>query len=247
MSKKRSFFLKGFNPEEVDKKYGLCIISNIEKETVILENKTNITEILEKSEENSVSFLDEKNDKCLITMLDWISKDSFPQKTDKLCFWCKHSFSTKPIGCPIKFVNNRIEKSYVSHITKDKYFMKENVTKQKLLKVLNIDSEIITIKPIETEYYLTDGIFCSFNCIIAFIHDHHHDQLYNESKVLTFNMYKDILHKSSSKINSAPHWRLLKSFGGSLSIEEFRKCFNLYEYEECSFHMKTLSKIFKEK
>jgi hypothetical protein len=247
MSKKRCFFLKGFSHEEIDKKYGLSIISNIEKEANVNENKTDITDILDKSEEVCVSFVDEKNDKCLITMLDWINKDKFPLKTDKLCFWCKHSFQTKPIGCPIKFINNRIEKSYISHITKDKYFMKENLTKNKLLHVLGIKQEYIEIKPIETEYYLTDGIFCSFNCIIAFIDENSHDFLYNESKMLTFNMYKDTLNKETKKIKPAPHWRLLKSFGGSLSIEEFRNCFNLYEYEECSFHMKTLSKIFKEK
>ena len=116
MSKKRCFFLKGFIPEEVDKKYGLYIVSNIEKENIVLQNKTNIFDVLEKNEEMPISFLDEKNDKCLVTMLDWLNKECFPIKTDKLCFWCKHSFISKPLGCPIKFINNRIEKSYVSLI-----------------------------------------------------------------------------------------------------------------------------------
>ena len=105
----------------------------------------------------------------------------------------------------------------------------------------------IDIKPIETEYYLTDGIFCSFNCLIAYIYDNSHDAFYSESKMLTYNMYKDIVGKETKKIKAAPHWRLLKEYGGPFSIIDFRKSFNVSEYEECSFHMKTLSKIFKEK
>jgi len=246
MSKKRTFFLKGFNVQETEEKYGLCIISNIENESIIPANKTNIFDVLEKVDEVPVSFVDEKNDKCLITMLDWIHKEKFPLKTNVLCFWCKHSFNSKPLGCPIKYMNHRIEKSYISNITKDKYYMKENVTKKKLETVLNTPSSM-EIKAIETEHYVTDGIFCSFNCIIAFVNDHSYDTFYRESKFLTYTMYKEMIGKDVKKIKASPHWRLLKSFGGPLSIEEYRKTFNLFEYEECSFHMKTLSKIFKEK
>ena len=249
MSKKRTFFLKGFSTEEIDKKYGLSVISNIDKD-VVPSNKTNISDVIDKNEEKPVSFIDEKNDKCLITMLDVINKEQFPSQTDILCFWCKHSFTTKPLGCPIKFINNRIEKAYVSQITKDKYFMKENVTLQKLSDITGkkiYNTSHTEIKTIEKEHYITDGIFCSFNCIIAFIVDHAHDSLYNESKMLTYTMYKQLIGKDVAKIKSAPHWRLLKAFGGQFSIEKFRETFNIFEYEECSFHMKTLSKIFKEK
>lgn len=247
MSKKRSFFLKEINTEEIDKKYGLCIISNIEKESITQDKKTDIFEVLDKNEEISISFVDDKNDKCLVTMLEWINKETYPVKTDKLCFWCKHTFTNRPLGCPIKYINDRVEKSYISHITKDKYFMKENITKNKLDQILALKKDIIDIKQIETEHYLTDGIFCSFNCIIAFICENAHDPFYSESKMLTYSMYKELIGKNAIKIKAAPHWRLLKSFGGPYTIEEFRKVFNIFEYEECSFHMKTLSKIFKEK
>jgi hypothetical protein len=246
MSKKRCFFLKGFLHEEVDKKYGLCIISNIDKE-ISQEKKTDISDILEKKEDSVVSFIDDKNDKCLVTMIDWLNIP-MPVKTDISCFWCRHPFHTKPLGCPIKFINNRIEKSYVSQITKDKYFMKENITKTKLQKIMtNPMTDSIQVKLSESEYYLTDGVFCSFNCIIAFIEDNSHDFFYKESKSLTYSMYRECINKNITKIKKAPHWRLLKTFGGPLSIDLFRESFNMIEYEECSFHMKTLSKIFKEK
>ena len=124
--------------------------------------------------------------------------------------------------------------------------MKENLTKNKLEQVLS-NKLSVDVKPIETEHYITDGIFCSFNCVIAFINDNSKDPFYNESKMLTYTMYKEIMGKNVSKIKASPHWRLLKAFGGPLLIEDYRKTFNLFEYEECSFHMKTLSKIFKEK
>ena len=62
MSKKRTFFLKGFSTEEIDKKYGLSVISNIDKD-VVPSNKTNISDVIDKNEEKPVSFIDEKNDK----------------------------------------------------------------------------------------------------------------------------------------------------------------------------------------
>lgn len=247
MSKKRNFFLKGFNIQETEKKFGLFIVSNIEKENIIPKNKTDIFDLIEKNEDVPISFLDEKNDKCLVTMLDWINNDIYPSSTSILCFWCKHSFSTKPIGCPIKFINNRIEKSYISQITKDKYYMKENITKTKLEQLSQLKQDTIEIKLIEKEHYVTDGIFCSFNCVMSFIQENAHDSFYSESKMLLYSMYKEYVGNNVKKIKSAPHWRLLKTFGGPFTIEEFRKSFHLFEYEECSFHMKTLSKIFKEK
>ena len=244
MSKKRCFFLKGFLPEKTDLKYGLSIVSNIDKNQFVQEKKTDIKEILDKKEDVIVSFIDDKNDNCLITMLDLLN-GPLPLKTDISCFWCKHSFQTRPLGCPVKFINNRIEKSYTSQITKDKYFMKENITKTKLQKIS--DQVLIDIKLSENEHYLTDGVFCSFNCIIAFIEDNSHDFFYSESKTLTYSIYKEYMNKTLTKIKKAPHWRLLQNFGGPLTIEMFRETFNKVEYEECSFHMKTLSKIFKEK
>ena len=81
MSKKYTFFLKGINIKEVEEKYGLSIVSNIENETVVPSNKTNIFDIMDKVDELPVSFVDDKNEKCLITMFDWIHKEKFPIQT----------------------------------------------------------------------------------------------------------------------------------------------------------------------
>ena len=130
MSKKRTFMLKNIDSLEsvntINSKYSLVLSSNLtKKEKEELSSKTTrISDIILSAEqENSISFLDEnkKQQKCSITMLEFINKKTLPESTNVMCFWCRHSFQTKPIGCPIKFVNSMLEKSYVSHITKDKY------------------------------------------------------------------------------------------------------------------------------
>ena len=94
--------------------------------------------------------------------------------------------------------------------------MKENITKTKLQKIS--DQVLIDIKLSENEHYLTDGVFCSFNCIIAFIEDNSHDFFYSESKTLTYSIYKEYMNKTLTKIKKAPHWRMLQNFGGPLTI-----------------------------
>ena len=42
------------------------------------------------------------------------------------------------------------------------------------------------------------------------------------------------------QINSAPNWRLLKSFGGHLSIEEFRNNFKTYSYRDIHNYITSL-------
>jgi hypothetical protein len=254
MSKKRHFILKNINSDNnidnINAKYGLVIISNISKEVKEETNTTKITDIISLESDHSVSFLDEnkKETKCITTMVEYLNMNRLPEKTDIHCFWCRHSFTTRPIGCPIKFVNSCIEKSYVSQITKDKYYMKENLTKNKLKKI-NLNELEIEVTPIENDYFLTDGNFCSFNCVLAFIKDNNHNNFYRESYSLLHTLYESFVNKKMNKIIPAPHWRLLKSYGGNMNIEEYRNSFNTIDYEFI-FNirdMKTISKVYREK
>ena len=229
--KKRTFTLKNVDLKVTNAKYGLVIISNIEKETPNSTKTTKITDLFTNDVEMSISFLDEnkKNYKCSVSMIDWSRHKTLPDVTSIKCFWCKHSFGTKPIGCPISFCNSMIEKSYTSHITKDKYFMKENIGTKKLEMTKELsDIEII---PIKKDYYLTDGCFCSFNCCLAFIKDHNHDLFYKDSQSLLHSMYYQMIGKKAGKLLAAPHWRLLTDFGGNLTIQEYRQSFNVIDYE----------------
>jgi len=70
------------------------------------------------------------------------------------------------------------------------------------------------------------GVFCSFSCMIAYKNEKH---LYSKDHLIKF-LYKRLtgtmLKDSLFILKPAPPRCSLKMFGGELSIEEFRNCFN---------------------
>jgi len=248
-SKKRNFVLKNIDIATVNSNYGLIIISNLNKDKEDSKTITKITDVISPDIEYSITFLDEnkKDINCIATMVDALYNNKLPSSTCIKCFWCKNGFEWIPIGCPIKYVNPLIEKSYISQITKDKYYMRENIIKSKLKNLVNIDQNF-EITSLPFNHYLTDGIFCSFNCCLAFIKDNPHDILYKESYSLLHCMYFDLVGKQMAKIVQSPHWRLLKDFGGHLSIDDFRKNLNIVDYK-FMFNLRdmhSISKVYKQ-
>jgi hypothetical protein len=99
-----------------------------------------------------------------------------------------------------------------------------------LIKDKNLDQKY-EIK--NDEYYFTDGIFCSFNCVKSFIKENTHNTLYQYSEMLLIKLFNYIMSLENKNIDlnkaviyPAPHWRLLQAYGGHLSINDFRKNFN---------------------
>lgn len=80
-------------------------------------------------------------------------------------------------------------------------------------------------------YYITDGVFCSFNCVMAYINEHKHVKLYEKSKILLLKLYNDFMNSNLLTINPSPHWRYLDVYGGHLTISKFREGLNKYKYE----------------
>ncbi len=64
------------------------------------------------------------------------------------------------------------------------------------------------------------GHFCSFNCALSFNLDTN-DNVWKKNSLLHLLYFKT--YDVNTKIIPAPHWTVLKEFGGSLSIDEFRK------------------------
>ena len=259
-TKKRPFMLKNIDINVIYGKYGLLdqmstVSSNIEQNTDHVTNITKISDImLEESSNQAISFLDENKKKynVTVTMADWLTKKKIPNRTSIKCFWCKHNFSTSPLGCPVKYVNSIVEKSYISHITKDRYYMKENVTQEKMNSImLNSnsieDNDMMNVIPLNKNYYLTDGNFCSFNCMIAFIKDNKHNLFYKDSYSLAHSMYHEFFGQKISLI-PAPHWRILSDYGGTKTINEFRSTFNTVSYDFMFpiRDMRSISHVFKE-
>jgi hypothetical protein len=199
-----------------------------EKEEKKVEKKTKISDILNKEKfKEYYPFLDE-------TKIVKTCKLSVPSSKGGICFWDRNPIPGEiyPIGCPTRYVSNKITKTYTSEISQETYNITENITEERLKDVqMNNKFSKPKFKTEENNFYETDGIFCSFNCCLAFINDNNKNILYDNSKNLLFKMYFDYFD-SKDEIIPAPHWRLLKEYGGVLSIEKFRENFNKVSYTE---------------
>lgn len=248
--KKPVFVLKNIQPDDIDKKYNLLSYKDKQTEPVPLptqqnvvepENKTKITELPINDDISYFSFLDEskKDHQCVVTMRSYLTKEDFPPNTSVHCFWCRHSFHFRPIGCPIDFVSDRLTKTYNSDITKDKYTLRENITKKQLEQLTKdvASTEIDTTHMIQNEYkiqdrnyYLMDGLFCSFNCCFAFIKANQQNPLYMNSEYLLKKIFYNVFGENTAPLIPSPSWRLLKEYGGHMTIEEYRKNFYKVDY-----------------
>ncbi len=216
---------------------------------------TRISDVFTSGVDLAHPFLDEakKEKRVVPTMIQRLTSDGqLPHETTINCFWCRHSFDSPPIGCPIRFVSSQLCKRYISEITKDPYLIKENITSEKKVHMVDREKpEGISLTLVEKDYYETDGIFCSFNCCLAWLDEVKHVPMYVQSKQLLFKMYLDT-YGSFSDIIKAPHWRLLRQYGGHLTIEEFRESFNSVSYTQYNKistrpKMHTIGFLFEEK
>lgn len=252
VSKKPWFHLKTVNPAVLDQKYGFHISYNLHPRK-IPENKTKITDLDSSSPtmmmtnhpstnpnviQNGLvssalqfSFLDEskKDHECISTMMKFLKEEHFPSQTCLHCFWCRHEFPYRPIGCPIQYVPHRILKTYQSEITKENYTLRENITPS---EAKNLSENAPQIKLQKRDYYVMDGIFCSFNCCLAFIQDQKKKNiLYIHSEYLLNKFYRQVFGENACDLQPAPSWRLLYAYGGNQTIDEFRKNFYKVDYQ----------------
>lgn len=208
----------------------------------------------QKGTPETVSFLDEskKSHVCQVSMIDFASGMNVNLLRYN-CYWCRHPFDTRPIGCPIRYVSSQITVTYISQISKDTYTIREQLTKKEREDVISATSkggELASsdgdrtsassssgnggdqVVVSEKEYYETDGVFCSFNCCKAFINDNKHNRMYDNSESLLTKMYNEFMGTKACVIIPAPSWRLLEQYGGNRNIIKFRNGFNKIEYEE---------------
>lgn len=254
--KKYIFTLKDINTEKVDQRFGISIISNI-KECVnqLPENTTKLSDLaVNRNTPEIISFIDEakKIHKCTISMIDFNTHNKVTNCSIYDCFWCKNNIHSNvlAIGCPIKYVCSQAVKIYYSEISKDKYTIKENITTRRTNNIKKEGNNKLSI--IDKNYYLTDGIFCSFNCCMAYIDNNKHNSMYDMSECLLLKMYHDIYPSKVTSIDKAPHWRKLKQYGGDLTIDQFRDSFNKIDYDgygyvSCVPNFKSIGVLYEEK
>jgi hypothetical protein len=203
----------------------------------------------------AITYVDEiKNPhECLVCMLDGDGNtfldrlDEFKQRS---CFWCRHRFSTMPLGCPVVKQPIEVVRQYRSQFTKDVYRIKDRISRARYgaISAPSADtslyfahhdrgSEMYLVSGSSLDAkpsYHTDGIFCSFNCCRAYILDNQSSTLYHHSDTLLARMYTDVTGQVlAHPITPAPSWRLLSEYGGYLSIEDFRRGFHTVSH---TFH-----------
>ena len=225
MPKKYIFSLCNINIKKLEETYGF---SYSYTEEIIPNNSTKIDQVdFDKKLPDSISFLDEskKLSSCMV------SKINFEEKK-YCCFWCRNPIpdDVYPIGCPIKYIPDKIIKSYQSEINKEKYTISEFVTDSRIEEIKEKNEHNYKIE--RRGVYESDGVFCSCNCILAFLKEpeNRKNPLYRYSYILLNEIYQKLFNKDLKTLIPAGHWRLLNEYGGNQDIKTFRQNFNHIEY-----------------
>jgi hypothetical protein len=211
MSKKHTFDLKitASKLNEIHMKYDL-------KKSALASNDTSNTTKIDIEATDTLNFLDEtrKLHKCILAKIDFGSLEGYK------CFWCRNVCPPEktPVGCPTKYISPVVYRNYFSEINKEKFVVKESCLKTDKIVV----SDDIAVE--NNDYYESDGIFCDLSCALAFVRDNKKNPLYAESELLIHRI-------AGKKVEPAPHWRLLKEYGGILDIKEFRDSFHHTEFQ----------------
>ena len=159
---------------------------------------------------------------------------TFPRKIKEgtRCHWDHHSFDGIGIFCPLSYRPKQVAKISQGEIkTKinsetTNYTIKENIPKSKDISTFLKKDNIIQITD---AYYEVDGVFCSPECCLAFINE--------EKSKAGGSKYSDserLLHfmlELTTRITPASSFRLLEAYGGTLTIEQFRKNNKSIKYE----------------
>ena len=175
--------------------------------TTLLRNNSSAT-----NPQSVIYFIDPHKNvtKYLVGMVNVHDYGSLPIYTSKPCWWCRYSFTTCPIGLPIE---------YYPHESSSR----KQIAREAALTKANLSLEM-------NDFFVTDGLFCSFPCCKAYYNDCRGDLKYRESLPLLLLLYSKLTNRTTQTIPEAPHWKLLKAYGGHLTIDEFRQTFGKLEY-----------------
>jgi len=219
-----------------DKKYIIKFtIENEEQCTVLSDNEDQSFSTLLDSENNdfvsllheddkigkrSLNFLDSKKNKVKSwpVMIDLTQKGSLPLYTNKPCRYCHHSFSSHPIGCPVKYNSENLDKTDIKYKRSVDFFKRYNINNG------------------STDFFETEHLFCSWPCVKSYIlnvlSSNPSSLKYMESLSYLTLMYKKVhgIKDKNVDIPAAPPIEVIESYGGHLTIDEYRKSFGIIDY-----------------
>lgn len=154
---------------------------------------------------------------------------------DIRCHWDHHTFEGVGILCPLSYRPKQVAKvgynevklrsiNKASESNNSKFMIKENVPSCK--DTTNLGKNIIEITD---AFFEVDGVFCSPECCLAFINEE--KTKFGGSKYFESERLLYFMLGLTSRIVPANHFRLLKEYGGNLSIEQFRQNNKSIKYE----------------
>ena len=210
-----SFILKDVNPANLDKKYNMKDVKKIiESELIDIDSLKDSKKVVFGKKPKNKSDISK-----LQTELENLGISDSKTKTYETIVTNNNTFKLKAYTC-----------------FKDEHLNCE-IPKFTSIKCWWCRSSIPTsIHPLgmpikynkEDNFFDTEGMFCSFNCMCSYLHENTNMSQYKDSGSLIYFMYKCIFNEYPYKMNirKAPSWKLLKDYGGNLTIEEFRSMFN---------------------
>nr|QBK86474.1 MAG: A1L transcription factor/late transcription factor VLTF-2 [Marseillevirus LCMAC102] len=222
-SKNRNIIiLQNINAEEVLlDHYGIGNADDIE-ETILDfgDDDIKITDLIHESYKNSkkvMYFTDSQKNrvKYWINMIDIAQTGALPLYTTKPCWECRSTFKSHPLGCPIRYCSQQ-----------------EESLNQKRVKEKFKDANF----PLDqgTDFFETEGIFCTFPCIKTYIIDQlskTKSSKYRKALTLLTLLYFKMFDQVVT-IPTAGSWKLLTEWGGHLTPQELRATTGLLEYNE---------------
>jgi hypothetical protein len=145
-----------------------------------------------------------------------VEKKKLPHKTDICCWNCTENFDTPPLGFPIRFVPS----FFVTTFRSEKEDAQPSVYRTDIHNAKS-DDDLKKDNVFERDYFETEGIFCSFPCLISYGSGRSSKIEYNGWRGLVQRLHKKLFGKELVW-RCAPDIRLLKKFGGHLTIDDFR-------------------------
>lgn len=152
----------------------------------------------------------------------------FDQDREYKCFWCDLSVDHTPLGCPIKQIP---------------------IFSTKKVKLRNNEEYTVQIAQQENQHkFVTEKVFCSFNCVKGFIDANTWNDYYCNSSRLLALMYSIIMGVDGPvSITPAPCKSIMTAYGGCLTSEQYRKNFERVHYKDSGvISMFPVSQLFEE-
>lgn len=191
-------------------------------------------------------------------------KDLLSNCVNYKCWYCRNNMfpDCLPLALPIKYYPSFTEcsllhNSIINTVSKLAYTINTDISisaikdKDKIFyEKVNLTSNDKNIynsvegesnkNLVNNEYFEGEGIFCSFNCMVAYAAENSCIK-YKNAGMLINKLYKAIFGIfPKEKIVPSPSWKLLKEYGGDMSLDEYRRNFQTVDFACCWQYNKNL-------